>query len=412
MKPRDRGRTAWLSIRISKECEGVYGKIVNRIAIIMLTIILVTVFLASDAVFAASDVDFYNKTVTDESEWLASLQLSNGAIPETSFKGTNGALKETPYFSDFAAMALLESGEKYAANVRKYLEWHFDRLNRAETDICGQEGTIYDYYEYVDQKGNLKEEKVYKVKGKAFYDSTDSYAATFLQLLWKYYRVTGDSTCITAHKADIDRVISAMLCTMNKGLTMARLDYQVKYAMDNAEVYAGARDGARLYSALFAGDENIAVQKSAAAKIRKTMNSKMWNKKGGYYYPALEKNGKPSGKFKWSRFYMDATAQMFPIEYGVISAKSGRAKTLYKSFNKHWSTAKVKNHRWDKMQYPDEYYWGDMPLAAAEMGDKTRVKIYMKTYIKKVKTTGHAYPLTCADCGKVIMAAALARDLH
>lgn len=388
------------------------GKIVNRIAIIMLTIILVTVFLASDAVFAASDVAFYNKTVTDESEWLASLQLSNGAIPETSFKGTNGALKETPYFSDFAAMALLESGEKYAANVRKYLEWHFDRLNRAETDICGQEETIYDYYEYVDQKGNLKEENVYKVKSKAFYDSTDSYAATFLQLLWKYYRVTGDSTCIKAHKADIDRVISAMLCTMNKGLTMARPDYPVKYAMDNAEVYAGARDGARLYSTLFAGDENIAVQKSAAAKIRKTMNSKMWNKKGGYYYPALEKNGKPSGKFKWNRFYMDATAQVFPIEYGVISAKSSRAKTLYKSFNKHWSTAKVKNHRWDKMQYPDEYYWGDLPLAAAEMGDKTRVKIYMKTYIKKVKTTGHAYPLTCADCGKVIMAAALARDLH
>lgn len=378
---------------------------------IILSLLLIIAFSWTDAAYAGSDSSYYGKIKADESKWLASLQLDNGAIPETSYKNIDvdkEALKVTPYFSDFAAQALLESGDKYTARVKAYMDWHFSHLNDEKTDINGQTGTIYDYYEHVDQEGNVTEENVTEGEvRKASYDSTDSYGATFLSLLWKYYKVTGDGEYIKAHKTDIDNICKAMLCTMNKGLTMARPDYETKYLMDNAEVYSGSRDGVRLYKALFADDEMTVTLAKANTTIKKNIESRLWNKKGGYYYPAVEKNGKPSGKFKWNRFYMDATAQVFPVNNGVISPKSKRAVTLYKTFNKHWSTSKYKNHRWEKLKYPDTYYWGDLVYAAALMKDRARARTYMATYMKKVKASGHAYPLTCGDCGKVIMAASI-----
>jgi hypothetical protein len=363
------------------------------------------VFIVSSVtVYADSDTSYYAGIAGTESAWLATLQLDNGAIADTG-ADSSGRTKITPYFADFAAMALLESGTKYTENVRKYIQWHFVHLNTAGQDINGLAGTIYDYREYVGTDGKVVKERVYRVRGRKFYDSTDSYAATFLSLLWRYYKATGDREYLMEHRSDIDAVSHAMLSTMNRGLTMARPDYPEKYLMDNAEVYRGARDGARLYAALFPGAARGSRLNASAVKIKSAVEKKMWNKKGHYYYSALEKNGKPAARFRWNRFYMDATAQVFPVINGLVSPGSKRARLIYRSFNRHWSTSKAGNHRWEKMKYPDEYYWGDLVYTAALMGDKGRVRSYMKTYEKKVKKNSHGYPLYSADCARVIMAA-------
>ena len=78
-----------------------------------------------------------------ETSWLASLQLENGAIPMT--KNNNGTVTMNPYFADFAAMALLDDAEKYADNVKAYMEWHFSHLNTKKTDYNKLDATIYDY---------------------------------------------------------------------------------------------------------------------------------------------------------------------------------------------------------------------------------------------------------------------------
>jgi len=370
-----------------------------------LVIVITMLFLVSSVtVYGDTGASYYASVAKTESTWLASLQLDNGAIGDTG-ADSSGRTKITPYFADFAAMALLESGTEYTENVRKYIKWHFVHLNTAGQDINGLSGTIYDYYEYLGNDGKVTKERVYRVKGRKFYDSTDSYAATFLSLLWQYYRATGDRELLALHRSDIDAVSHVMLSTMNKGLTMARPDYQEKYLMDNAEVYRGAADGARLYAALFPDSVRGGLLKKSAVKIKAAVEKKMWNKRGHYYYSALEKNGRPSSRFRWSRFYMDSTSQVFPVITGVISPKSKRAKLIYRSFNRHWSTTAVKNHRWELMKYPDEYYWGDLVYTAAIMGDKGRVKSSMKNYEAKVKKNSHGYPLYSADCARVIMAA-------
>ena len=113
------------------------------------------------------------KTVFEtETAWLASLQLENGAIPMT--KNPNGTVTMNPYFADVAALALLDNAEKYAENVKKYMDWHFAHLNTNKTDYNRMDATIYDY------NITLENGKIVKEESKGSYDSTDSYAATFL----------------------------------------------------------------------------------------------------------------------------------------------------------------------------------------------------------------------------------------
>ena len=166
-----------------------------------------------------------------ETAWIASLQLENGAIPMTSSK--TGEVSVNPYFSDIAALALLDNFEKYAENVKAYMNWHFSHLNTSKDDYNGIDGTIYDYIV------TLEDGVIVNEASKGSYDSTDSYAATFLAVLEKYYEKTGDSDYIYSNSSDILRVIDAMFASFDRGLTYAKPDYQVKYLMDNCEVYNG-----------------------------------------------------------------------------------------------------------------------------------------------------------------------------
>lgn len=83
-------------------------------------------------------ISLYKEIVEGETAWLASLQLDNGALPMT--YAADGKLTLNPYFSDFAALAMLES-DKYLGQVKKYADWHFSHLNTADTDHNGLDGT-------------------------------------------------------------------------------------------------------------------------------------------------------------------------------------------------------------------------------------------------------------------------------
>lgn len=60
-------------------------------------------------------ISLYKEIVEGETAWLASLQLDNGALPMT--YAADGKLTLNPYFSDFAALAMLES-DKYLGQVK------------------------------------------------------------------------------------------------------------------------------------------------------------------------------------------------------------------------------------------------------------------------------------------------------
>ena len=343
----------------------------------------------------------YRKIATEEAAWLASLQAENGALLMTS--GPNGQFTMNPYFADFAALALLGAGESYYENVRRYMDWHFDHLNTAETDYNGVDGTIYDYTVTLSN-GKVVSEKInINADGKKSYDSTDSYAATFLCVVAKYYEKTGDLAYLQANSQDLQRLLNPIRQTMDKGLTFAKPDYRIKYLMDNCEVYEGLVAAEKLYTALGLS-ELCAEATDLKNQVFNAIEEHMWMEKEGYYEVALGVNNDSAYAFTWTNFYPCATAQLFPIFCGLLEPTDPRALHLYNKFNEYFSTGERKA-TWEEMSIPDTFYWGALAYVAAQMGDNARLETYMKLYLKVMNR--HAYPLYNADAARVCMAAQL-----
>ena len=353
-----------------------------------------------ESILTEEERAFYQNIVDTENAWLASQQLPNGALPMTYAK--SGTLKICPYFSDFAALSMLNQPELYAENVKAYMDWHFAHLNTAATDYNGVDGTIYDYHVVVSNGQVVREEYI---NGTPSYDSTDSYAATFLEVVQKYVEKTGDKAYAIAHKAEIERIVNALYSTMVNGLTLAKPDYAIKYLMDNCEVYEGMVKAAKLYDeVLVPADASLAATRDKlvadAALVAQKIEEKMWT--GSYYHPALGRDDSVAYTFNWDNYYPSATAQTFPIMFGLISPESERAQALYNQY--------CAKYDWENFNHPDTFYWGSNALTAAMMKDTARVKTYMEIYAR-VAMRNHAYPLYNSDAAKTCMAAYLMLQL-
>ena len=353
-----------------------------------------------------SDIAFYKEILTIETGWLSSLQLPNGAMPMTAAK--TGTVKVNPYFASFAVLAILEGDKKYHPVVKKYMDWHFAHLNTAATDYNGVDGTIYDYDITVSEGKVVSEAIATNDRGTKQYDSSDSYAAMFLAILWSYYSKSGDAAYIKAHYNQIKRILNALYSTMNEGLTWAKPDYKIKYLMDNAEVWRGMDKTILLYeqvlkSAFSDAPAMLTKLKADRALVASKIESLMWNEAGKHYESAIGIDGEVAFNFDWNNFYPSATCQLFVITNDMIKPDSARAKIVYANFNKYYSTGESRK-TWEQMSIPDQFYWGEMVYAGALMKDEARVKSYMTLYRRVMKN--HAYPLYNADAGKATLAAA------
>ncbi len=344
-------------------------------------------------------LELFREIYESETAFLASIQLENGAIPMTYAK--NGELTMNPYFADFAALALLDNAEKYAENVVKYMDWHFAHLNTAEEDFCGLDGTIYDYI-ITMKDGRIENERISTPENADSYDTTDSYAATFLAVVYKYYCKTGDSDYLVNHYQDLLRIANVMLATEQNGLTYAKRNHRVKYLMDNCEVYEGAIAASKIFEAIRQETEIDLVSyfaekyDSLALEVKENINSKLWNYIGGYYSPGITAYVRiPTKIFSWNTYYPQATSQLFPIICGVIEPGTERAKTLYSKFSESF--------HWEAFDYPDPFYWGANVYAAAVMNDLDSVVEYMQNYLPL--TEKHSWPLYNMDIARVSMAA-------
>ncbi len=344
------------------------------------------------------NIELFEKIFESETAWLASLQLENGAIPM--IYTPNGEVKVNPYFADFAALALLDKAEVYSETVKKYMDWHFSHLNTATTDRNGLDGTIYDYTITLEN-GKIIDESVTILDGKESYDTTDSYAATFLLVLSKYYNKTGDSEYIITHKSEIKRIVNAMFATYHKGMTMAKPDWTVKYLMDNCEVYEAVVATEKLCEDVLCVEDPTLkpLQKKCAdaiLEIPQTIEDELWMPFAGHYKVGITKLLKiTSDAFSWDTYYPAATSQMFPIIHGVIAPNTERASKLYNRFCEEFD--------WENFDYPDAFYWGANLQAAVMMNDIDRVVVYMTNYAELIDT--HAYPLYNADAARVCLAA-------
>ena len=343
-------------------------------------------------------IELFTEIYEKETAYLASMQLPNGALPMTYAK--SGELTVNPYFADFAALALLDNAEEYADEVVKYMDWHFAHLNTKKEDFNKLDGTIYDY-KITMKNGEIVSERISTPENADSYDTTDSYAATFLTVVYKYFCKTGDIDYLMANAKDLERIANVMFATLQNGLTYAKPNHLIKYLMDNCEVYEGAIAAERIFEELvLRGMTEYTDMRDDCGElyctIKDNINTKLWNFTGQHYRAGLIAYlGVPRKVFSWDLYYPQATSQLFPIICGVVEPSTDRAKHVYEKFCEHY--------HWQAFDYPDDFYWGANVQAAAIMNDLDSVVEYMENY--KPLTEKHSWPLYNMDIARTAMAA-------
>ena len=337
-------------------------------------------------------ISYYKEMADAEAEWLWTQQMSNGAF--AFYNHDNGKVSINPYFSEIVAIALInhDSSKEAQGRIENYFDWHFSHINTAETDYNGLAGTIYDYSVMVEDGIVVSE------TSKGSYDSTDSYSALFLKALADYVKTYGDTDYLLAHESQIRDITNVIFATMSGGYTYAKPDYKIFYLMDNSEVYAGLEAAEYIYSNIIDDAEMYEKVSNALAFYKEHFNEHWW--KGDHYATVLKSDySEYKGyEFSWDSFYPCATAQMFPILYGIVDADSTYAQDAYKGLCNAWE--------WQDMDYVTKkactFYWGNFAYLGGLMNDEERLNTYLDKY-QDIVDNGRKYPLYSSESAMVLL---------
>jgi hypothetical protein len=278
-----------------------------------IAILLLAVFSPVSSAGAASTA--VPAGVVTNANWIMGAVVPGGAI---GIYPGSAPYSIEPYFANYAAMglsraALLTGNTSYANAAWNWLAWYaaHEDANGFVTDYTMTASGV------ASSTGNM--------------DSTDSYAATFLSAVGMAYPT--DPSRTTALLAGIHGAIKAILATQDSdGLTWAKPNYQVKYLMDNGEVYDGLIAAKRVLTAV--GDTKWASLVSAMATNNLNGLSTMWNTSANDFNWAKFPGGGQQTT-NWSVLYPDAleqaSAAAFHVAFGHATALMSTFDTLQPS---------------------------------------------------------------------------------
>lgn len=355
----------------------------------------------------------YSGIIESESNWIAGLQQSSGAIimseqyiatfPDANNQDVDYYVVE-PYFANLAVIGMLE--HPTAANIavaKKWVNWYFNHLNAQSGDV--PDGSVYRYFIRVSngQESNNPPGNTYPTS--PGYDSTDSYAATFITLLKKLYEVSpADASLLTSNRAKIERIMGAIVATQDTdGLTNAFPAYPIKYVEDNTEVFEGLKNAEWLERNIF-GDSAKASTYQGYKNLNLSGIELMWNQ-ANQNYDTYWCNHCADSLSSWSNFYPDAASQVYPIWTGVLSPTDPRSVQLYNKLNVHFPG-------WPTMTGTgDPFPWAILAYSGALMQDKPNVDTFLATIKNTFIDTNHTDSLYYnLEAGFTIRAAKEIRD--
>ena len=342
------------------------------------------------SIFSATSADGGGKVnpqeffdyIKSEADWLLTIQMESGAIGLTPAKD-----RIVPYFSHIVALGLAKAyqligDERYIAAVRKWIDWYSAHQNK-QPDRFGLVGTIYDYYVVNGTE---------KYADPPDYDSSDSYAALFLDVLWRYFELTGDRAFLQS-KADAARLaVEAIMGTMDTdGLTTAKPNWPIKYLMDNAEVYAGLESGHKLFETL--GDKKYnETCRTNSEKVRKAILS-MWDPNSNSFKWAKDKAGSLTPT-NWNKWYPDTMENYWPIIFDVLQGNSEIAAHVWKGLKAHWPN-------WYQIS-PRSEAKSHTAYMATSVGDVEAARNYMNSAITAYIEEGRNWPWSSVESAWLI----------
>jgi hypothetical protein len=222
-------------------------------------------------------------------------QLADGAIVQGQLPAASSRV--VPYFADMAAHGLADAyrvtrDRRYLEGARRWIAWYEAHQNA--------NGTIYDYD---GSPGSWK--------ATGDYDSTDSYASTYLEAVWALHRARPDDAWLRDRLRAARKCVEAIRLTLQpNGMTLVKPTYPVMYTMDNTETAVGLRCAARIERAV--GDAERSRRCDAeAATMERAVASLLWDDAAQCYLIGLQPDGyRHRGLSKW---YPDVMANLMAI---------------------------------------------------------------------------------------------------
>jgi hypothetical protein len=234
---------------------------------------------------------------------ILALQTLDGALPMGTATGGNHRL--VPYFANLGAFGVVVAGRRSErAFMRRWVLWYDAHRNSDET--------VYDY------EGTSG---AWKATGK--YDSTDSYASTYLELLHALHHADGDKAWLQERYPFVRRSIEAIQLTLQpNGLTTAHPKWPVMYTMDNVEVLRGLRAAVRMAQAVGNRDDARAWA-ALADRTPAAIARDLWDSAKGCYLVGRQTDNAifAGGLEKW---YPDVMANLLAIGWLPSNAPSAR----------------------------------------------------------------------------------------
>ncbi len=258
-------------------------------------------------------------------------QTTDGALAMSAVSSSSADV--VPYFSNLSAIGLIAAYNKthdasFRSAAQKWVIWFEMHLN---TD-----GTIFDYQGIPGS---------WKSTGK--YDSVDSYAATYIELVWQIHVCTHDKKWLAARDPYIKQALGAIRSVMQaKGLTIARRDYPVMYTMDNVETLRGLRAAAKIENAIGNLETSQRIDADAAA-MEAAISRELWDPVHLCYRVDIQTDGgKEEGLDKW---YPNKMANLMAAAWLPPSSRNRELfDRLYQQFQKDLPTA-IRN--WDDQEH-------------------------------------------------------------
>ncbi len=295
----------------------------------------------SDGAQYVQNKNYYSAILEKELEYLDKLTLECGAVamypPEvSSYPGLTlptvdgvapseytkwPSASVVPYFSDTMVLGAIRADsamgtERAKENALKYINWYISHMNTAESDICGVAGTVYDYHIFQSNDGRTVELTDMEMYASQYpnggnthnYDSTDSYAAMFLQILYEYAK-TYDADFLNGKAELVQTLIDVMMSDYiySLDLTIAKPNYPACYLMDNCEVYCGFVSAANIYTEFLNDSAKATECASRAGKVKNAILTRMWSKTDKCFLAAVSDEGVSMFSNDLNRFYTPAS---------------------------------------------------------------------------------------------------------
>lgn len=228
-----------------------------------------------------------------------------------------------PFVVNLMALDLLkEKSVAYLDVVKQYLHWYLENLNYADKyDITG---SMYRYTVSRDGKQVSLETS----------GSICRYAASFLLLLEKYIRLSGDRDIAIKNKQRIeDAAYNIPFLQGTDGLIRSFPDQEMVYLTDNCIAYSGLNAILKL-SKRFRWHKLETYYREIRVRLYSGIFTQLYDTKTKGFIRVIDNGQKIPADLE--AFNPDAISQIYPIVFDVLVGKKRYRKRLWRPFRKRY----------------------------------------------------------------------------